>query len=236
MGKAQDHRNSIEQWLAIGNWRLAVGGGWLLAVGGPWGLFLTKKNWVSQAQPWLESGLGSKVLEDARPAPSCRWHYFNQHMSGDPPPPPKPPRRALSPAGQGPRLREAERGRGGGMGSNALATANASAPCPNIGAAETRVGGRTKGGEAFCSAQTSGPPQTATQKRTRTPGPKMCVAALRPRAEAVHFAADQALDEERVGVSHSEMSKECFVARICVSVGADRVPKHEQPKQEQKSG
>ena len=29
LGKAPNHRNSIEQWLAVGGgWRLAVGGGW----------------------------------------------------------------------------------------------------------------------------------------------------------------------------------------------------------------
>ena len=34
-GETQDHRNGIEQWLAVGGgWRLAVGGGWRLAVGG----------------------------------------------------------------------------------------------------------------------------------------------------------------------------------------------------------
>ena len=40
MGKTQDHRNSVERWVAaVGGWRLvAVGGGWRLAVGGPWGL------------------------------------------------------------------------------------------------------------------------------------------------------------------------------------------------------
>ena len=37
MGKTQNHRNSIEQYLAVdGNWRLADGGGWRLAVGGGW--------------------------------------------------------------------------------------------------------------------------------------------------------------------------------------------------------
>ena len=41
MGCPQNHRNSIEQWLAAGGgWRLAVGGGCQLAVGGPWGLSL----------------------------------------------------------------------------------------------------------------------------------------------------------------------------------------------------
>ena len=61
MGNTQDHRKSIEQWLAVGGgwrlvavsggwWRLAVGGWWRLAVGGwrlaaagPWGLSLTKR-------------------------------------------------------------------------------------------------------------------------------------------------------------------------------------------------
>ena len=52
MGKTQDRRPSIEQWLAVGGgWRLAVGGGWRLAVGGPWGLslkaVLNKKKWGS---------------------------------------------------------------------------------------------------------------------------------------------------------------------------------------------
>ena len=33
MGKTQDHRNSVEQWWAVGGgWRLAVGGCWRLAV------------------------------------------------------------------------------------------------------------------------------------------------------------------------------------------------------------
>ena len=41
MAKTHDHRNGIEQWLA-------VGGGWRLAVGGPWRLSLTKKNWGSE--------------------------------------------------------------------------------------------------------------------------------------------------------------------------------------------
>ena len=36
MGRTQNHRNGVEQR------RLAVGG-WRLAVGGPWGLSLTKK-------------------------------------------------------------------------------------------------------------------------------------------------------------------------------------------------
>ena len=31
----KNHRNSIEQWLAVGGWRLAVGG-WRLAVGSSW--------------------------------------------------------------------------------------------------------------------------------------------------------------------------------------------------------
>ena len=30
LGKTQDHRSRIEQWLAVGGWRLAVGGGWWL--------------------------------------------------------------------------------------------------------------------------------------------------------------------------------------------------------------
>ena len=39
MGKTQDHKNSIEQWLAVGGWwRLAVGGGWRLAAGDGWRL------------------------------------------------------------------------------------------------------------------------------------------------------------------------------------------------------
>ena len=39
MGKTQDHRNGIEQWLAVGSgWRLAAVGGWQLAVGGWWSL------------------------------------------------------------------------------------------------------------------------------------------------------------------------------------------------------
>ena len=34
MRKTQNHRNVIEQWLAVGGgWRWAVGGWWLLAVG-----------------------------------------------------------------------------------------------------------------------------------------------------------------------------------------------------------
>ena len=47
MGKTHDHRNRIEQWLAVGGgwWRLAVGswavvGGWRLAAGGPSGVSL----------------------------------------------------------------------------------------------------------------------------------------------------------------------------------------------------
>ena len=37
MGTTQDHRNRIEQWLAVGGgWWLAVGSGWRLAVGGGW--------------------------------------------------------------------------------------------------------------------------------------------------------------------------------------------------------
>ena len=45
MGKTQDHRNGVEQRLAVGGgwWRLAVGGRWRLAVGGPWRLSLTNK-------------------------------------------------------------------------------------------------------------------------------------------------------------------------------------------------
>ena len=35
MGKTQDHRNSVEQWLAVGGgWLLVVGGGWRLVVVG----------------------------------------------------------------------------------------------------------------------------------------------------------------------------------------------------------
>ena len=36
MGKTQDHRNRIEQRLAVGGgWQLVVSGSWRLAVGGP---------------------------------------------------------------------------------------------------------------------------------------------------------------------------------------------------------
>ena len=39
MGNTQNHSNSTEQRLAVGEgWRLAVGGGWQLAVGGWWSL------------------------------------------------------------------------------------------------------------------------------------------------------------------------------------------------------
>ena len=35
----KDHRNSVEQWLALGNsWRLVVGGGWGRLVVGGWQL------------------------------------------------------------------------------------------------------------------------------------------------------------------------------------------------------
>ena len=37
MGNAQDHRKSIEQWLAVGCWRLVVNG-WQLALGVWWRL------------------------------------------------------------------------------------------------------------------------------------------------------------------------------------------------------
>ena len=50
MGKTQDHRNSIEQWLAVGGWRLAVGGCWSL--GAVLKGVLTKQNWGSSGQPW----------------------------------------------------------------------------------------------------------------------------------------------------------------------------------------
>ena len=55
MDKAKNNRDIIEQWLAVGGWRLAVGG-WRLAVGG-WrlvvlGLSVTKENRGSQGQPW----------------------------------------------------------------------------------------------------------------------------------------------------------------------------------------
>ena len=40
MGKTQNHRNRIEQWLAVGSWQLVAVGGWRLEVGGPWGLSL----------------------------------------------------------------------------------------------------------------------------------------------------------------------------------------------------
>ena len=39
MGKTQNHRNIIEQWLAVGGWWfVAVGGGWRLAISGWWQL------------------------------------------------------------------------------------------------------------------------------------------------------------------------------------------------------
>ena len=39
MGKTQDHRNSIEQLLAVGGgWRTAVGSWWWVVVGGWWRL------------------------------------------------------------------------------------------------------------------------------------------------------------------------------------------------------
>ena len=49
MAKTHDHRNGIEQWLA-------VGGGWRLAVGGPWRLSLTKKIGVLKGDNKKASG------------------------------------------------------------------------------------------------------------------------------------------------------------------------------------
>ena len=46
VGETEDHRSTIEEWVAVGGWRfvavggwrrLAVGGSWQLAVGGGWG-------------------------------------------------------------------------------------------------------------------------------------------------------------------------------------------------------
>ena len=92
MDKTQDHRNSIEQLLAVGGgWRLAVGGGWWrLAVGGwrlvvlgdcPEGLSLTKtKLWflrTALAPLWRPCPTPSYGV---RPSHTCLGSFAHQQL------------------------------------------------------------------------------------------------------------------------------------------------------------
>ena len=66
IGKTQNHRNSVEQWLA-------VGGGWQLAVGGWWslGAMLNKKNFgFSKDSP-------AALIQH-------RWHIPHRSKNQDP--------------------------------------------------------------------------------------------------------------------------------------------------------
>ena len=92
LGKTQDHRNGVEQWLAVGGWwRLVAVGGWRSAVGGGWRRLATDGGWqlvVGGGWRWLAvvggrwglSGKKKQLLRTALPA------------AGAPPPP-----RALRP-------------------------------------------------------------------------------------------------------------------------------------------
>ena len=69
MGKTQNHRSSIEQWLAVGGgWRLvAVGGWWLVAVGDWWRLVVGGPRGLS-----LRAVLNQKIQRVPKDSPG-RW-------------------------------------------------------------------------------------------------------------------------------------------------------------------
>ena len=103
MGRTQEHRNSIEQWLAVGGWRLAVGGPWGLKGGitltrvdlrrsaahsaAAWAPFNLNNNECLQHADSLNNGqtvstdrmLLSRGARNGQP-PTHRRHFFGTRM------------------------------------------------------------------------------------------------------------------------------------------------------------